>query len=627
MTPGMYQNAGNCGWFRGALSGLLSGACVYLPFAAYFWAPGLLFGLLVVIRAARLSGAGKIRTLLAFLTAFAAYPAAFLLQALAGMESQWNYILGCAVAGGGAAAVVTFWIYHWFENRGFLRWLRVSLVGALLGAIIGALMVFLPNDLTTWRIKVFVAFVLWQGAISAQYRFSRKRSSYSSAGFIQLRPTGVAILIAGVLVIAHRGGASAPKVKSSAPTNGAANVPATLEQITVEFDQPIQRGSLRFTGQSAWFPEITGDIEVDETGTRYSLPVQLEVNREYVIGLSGALNDSGELQEPVTMTFSTPFKDPAKQPAALDENRNKLSFFRLRGFVTENYSYRDRLGIDWNARFREFEPRMVASQTPRAFAHAAIELLSIAQDPHISVEVGGSRMPTWQAPFTANYSIPATREALISWSDHGPAVSTGVSGEGFGYLRIASLSPSRVIDFLRGMSAIPSLFQAPGLVIDLRENNGGSEYFAKAFAGMFTVAPVPYAQSVYRDGENPDRLLEPTVRILQPTPYAPHYSGPITTLIGNRIMSSAESLTLMLKQGVNERSFGATTRGSSGNPKNHPLGNEVSVNLPSWIALDALGAPLEGVGLEPDEPILTTSESFDTSDPVLDAALNWLTQP
>ena len=72
------------------------------------------------------------------------------------------------------------------------------------------------------------------------------------------------------------------------------------------------------------------------------------------------------------------------------------------------------------------------------------------------------------------------------------------------------------------------------------------------------------------------------------------------------------------------RLFGATTFGSSGNPKAHDLGHGISVTLPSWIDMDVDGTPIEGRGVRPDVEIPWPSAGARTGDPILDAAVAWV---
>ena len=59
----------------------------------------------------------------------------------------------------------------------------------------------------------------------------------------------------------------------------------------------------------------------------------------------------------------------------------------MRSAIEEKYSYRDLQGVDWDARFAEFEPRLVDTKTSRQFAILTGQLLEVARDAHIRIKV------------------------------------------------------------------------------------------------------------------------------------------------------------------------------------------------------------------------------------------------
>ncbi len=68
--------------------------------------------------------------------------------------------------------------------------------------------------------------------------------------------------------------------------------------------------------------------------------------------------------------------------------------------------------------------------------------------------------------------------------------------------------------------------------------------------------------------------------MLKPNRDVPAFTGRIAVLTGPVIMSSAESLLLLMKQVPGCKLVGARSYGSSGNPRPIDLGNGVTVMLP-----------------------------------------------
>jgi hypothetical protein len=116
----------------------------------------------------------------------------------------------------------------------------------------------------------------------------------------------------------------------------------------------------------------------------------------------------------------------------------------------------------------------------------------------------------------------------------------------------------------------------------------------------------------------------PFERAVEPRNDAPRYANPVAVLIGPKIGSSAESFVLMMKHGAGATLFGDVTKGSSGRPLPHQLGNGVTVYLSSWEDQLPDGTILEGRGVRPDVVIKATPFDLEKSDPVLDKALKFL---
>ena len=98
-------------------------------------------------------------------------------------------------------------------------------------------------------------------------------------------------------------------------------------------------------------------------------------------------------------------------------------------------------------------------------------------------------------------------------------------------------------------------------------------------------------------------------------------------LIGPKIVSGAESFVLMMKYGAGDKGaklIGDTTRGSSGRPMPHQLGNGVTVYLSSWEDQLPDGTPLEGHGVRPDTIIKIMPRDFGKTDAVLEAGVKML---
>ncbi|MGD0552330.1 MAG: S41 family peptidase [Sedimentisphaerales bacterium] len=301
---------------------------------------------------------------------------------------------------------------------------------------------------------------------------------------------------------------------------------------------------------------------------------------------------------------------------------NKSPAEKLRRLIDEKYSYRDLRGVDWDKAFSTFGPLMERAQTPEQFAESASKLMERARDPHLWIKVGEKSIGGFKRNAVRNYNISTLRRIVPGFVERNKRVSTGRFEDGIGYILINNWSKDG--DNLEpAFAALKEFSDAPGLIIDVRPNSGGSEPLAEEFAGCFVDKPVMYSKHIYRKADEPNGFSQPQERILQPNKKQVRYKGKVTVLMGQANMSSCESFLLMMKQAgcklVGERSYG-----SSGNPKPYELGNGVTVWLPSWKDLLPDGTCLEGRGVLPDIGVSTTDAQLKNGDPVLDAGLKYL---
>ena len=77
-----------------------------------------------------------------------------------------------------------------------------------------------------------------------------------------------------------------PVVVSTQPRAFTDDVSASLDRITVTFDQPMMDGSWSWTGGGETFPETTGAIHYDEKRMTCTMPVKLEPGKYYWIGIN-----------------------------------------------------------------------------------------------------------------------------------------------------------------------------------------------------------------------------------------------------------------------------------------------------------------------------------------------------
>ena len=278
--------------------------------------------------------------------------------------------------------------------------------------------------------------------------------------------------------------------------------------------------------------------------------------------------------------------------------------------------------VDWAKLRDEFRARVPAVKDNRNLAELLAEMLGHLKDLHVGVRVDDSFVPVYQRERPLNANRLACPGLLGPLTDARHDLSWCITADQIGYIAIDRLADPELPRFFS--EVLEKMAQTRGLILDLRYNGGGGEPLGLEIAGSFLDQERVYAKNQYRNGPRHIDLGAPRSRICRPKdPW--HYVAPVVVLQGQRTMSSAESLVLMLSQCPQVTTMGDRTAGSSGNPRPVYAGAGITVNLPRWNDLDADGKPIDAIGIRPDIVVDTTTADFkDKADPVLAAVLERL---
>ena len=223
-----------------------------------------------------------------------------------------------------------------------------------------------------------------------------------------------------------------------------------------------------------------------------------------------------------------------------------------------------------------------------------------------------------------------------------PYVESKILENNIGYIAVNSMYPTEEITPLFD-SALDSLFNTKALIIDIRNNGGGSsntgfymivrvsnkplpvfkskvriysvDMFDKWFSDeeMFDVFYSVY-QGIFPDTTetNKEGLLEKFKNceyfVLQPRP--PIYDKPIVVLIGPKTFSAAEDFLAPLHGTDRVTLIGKPTGGSTGQPLFIRLNNEFSVRICARRCWCADGYEFVGKGFIPDIEVEETIEDI-----------------
>ena len=213
---------------------------------------------------------------------------------------------------------------------------------------------------------------------------------------------------------------------------------------------------------------------------------------------------TGSLQSGETATVAPPVPSSATASSTASGLGSSnaaphASVEALRKALHAHYSYRDRLGIDWNLAIDERAQELAAAPDARAFAKIASEILAGAKDPHVTLAVEGQsqRLVPYLPQPVLNVALPTLQRVIKDWNVRTKCLVTG-RFDGYAYVLITHWDRARCGAELGAdvAKALSDAADAKGLILDMRGNTGGDEMLARAVAGRFVKKPTLHSPSV-----------------------------------------------------------------------------------------------------------------------------------
>ena len=188
---------------------------------------------------------------------------------------------------------------------------------------------------------------------------------------------------------------------------------------------------------------------------------------------------------------------------------------------------------------------------------------------------------------------------------------------GHAYTAFNQFTPDITKEF---REALRNFRNAPGLIIDLRNNNGGSSQALYPFAASFYNSKTLFLRDTTRTGKQlPD---SPPLEIFIGEQGEQLYSGPVVILVGPRSGSTSELFAAAMQETKRAVVIGRQSCGCAvGINKQHRLKGGSILEISEVLWLTPSGRKIEGEGVVPDRLVVPNiSDLQQKRDPVIEAA-------
>jgi hypothetical protein len=312
-----------------------------------------------------------------------------------------------------------------------------------------------------------------------------------------------------------------------------------------------------------------------------------------------------------------------------DAGENLADFEAAWAWVDSLYPVFEEKGIDWDAARSDFLPLAEAARGDE-IAQILSDLLGILRDSHLYFQTqgGGVVFPHLSErllrdrlifdPHLVRKYFPG--ELLLSDDE---TFEYEVLEGNLGYIRIASFDPGRMLDGLP--AAMEHVRGTDGLILDVRNNNGGESENVDGVVARFIDAPLPWMDAFEKDGVP----FEPWSPITPDDRYY-RYAEPVVVLINGASLSAGEIFAEVMKQLPSVTVVGEVTAGAACNdwretPGDFRLPSGRLIHIPTACLKRYDGALLEWNGVAPDVRVpLTPGDVEQGTDLQLETAIDLL---
>lgn len=319
---------------------------------------------------------------------------------------------------------------------------------------------------------------------------------------------------------------------------------------------------------------------------------------------------------------------PACHPIEEYDNNAEGNFEALWSILDRHYCFFEEKGVDWDAVYASYRPKIKKGMTNGELFEVCAEMLDELRDGHtnLSSPFNTSYYRKWWSDYPQNYNARVVEQYYFNFNyRQASGLMYGILLENVGYIRYDSFTDPIGEGNLD--SVLSYLATCDGLIIDIRDNGGGSMTNVETLVARFIDKRILLGYISHKTGPGHKDFSEPHPYYLNPAPQGRVMWGkPVVVLTNRSTFSAANNFVSVMKLLPNVRIAGDVTGGGSGMPFSSELPNGWGVRFSSCSILDAEGnstefgiTPTEGCEVDMDEKLVASGV-----DTMLDFAISLL---
>ncbi|ROT21616.1 peptidase S41 [Muribaculaceae bacterium Isolate-110 (HZI)] len=304
------------------------------------------------------------------------------------------------------------------------------------------------------------------------------------------------------------------------------------------------------------------------------------------------------------------------------------NFEALWSILDEHYCFFDSKNVDWDKVHDTYSRRISDRMTREELFIVCADMLAELRDGHVNLSApfNTSYYRAWWSDYPQNFSKRLIEESYFNFNyRQSSGMMYGFLENNIGYIYYESFSSPVGEGNLD--HALNFLSTANGLIIDVRDNGGGSLTNVETFVARFIDRPTLVGYISHKTGPGHNDFSEPYAITYRPAQEGRvRWAKPIVVLTNRSTFSAANNFASVMKNLPGVTIVGSVTGGGSGVPFSSELPCGWGIRFSACSMLDALGESTEG-GITPSEGCAVDLDPMDAlsgRDTILEKAIEIL---
>lgn len=288
--------------------------------------------------------------------------------------------------------------------------------------------------------------------------------------------------------------------------------------------------------------------------------------------------------------------------------------------VNNKYSYHMEKGVDWDAIYKRYVLKINNEMTDKELFNVLADMLNELKDGHVNLSSSFDRSKYWNwfqdYPLNFNKNIIYSNYFGTHFQVTGPFHNKIIDSVLYVYYEsFANNITKKNIDEI-----IIKSKELKGIIIDIRNNGGGSSLNADALAAAFAKSRYIYAYSRMKNGIKKDEFTEWKPLYVNPR-LGDRYIGKLVVICNRSTYSAANLFAQMMKVRPNTILIGNRTGGGGGTPLYGEMPNGWIYRLSVTQTINPEGEHIEN-GIDVDDVLdMTVEDELKGKDTILEKAL------